>query len=473
MHRFPLAARAILLASLLLLAGATPVEGTTPPPANVIVGFEGAIDPALVASLGGSLVEHSDALRLASVHASDPASFIAAAAQAPGISFAEANDAIHASGVGWDGVGWDGVGWDETVASGVGWDGVGWDGVGWDATGWQGVGWDGVGWDGVGWDGVGWDGVGWDGVGWDASPWNGSLWDQRFLREASQGAPGGDPLTRYQWGWHVVDAAEARGLASAAAVRICVVDSGIDAAHPDLAGAVVAQRDFVDRDADASDDAGHGTHVAGIAAARSANGVGIAGVSDAALLSAKVLDAAGAGTEFHLALALQWCVEQGARVVSMSLGTPERSPAIERAVRVATQNGVLLVAAAGNTGRDGAPRYPAAYPEVLAVAALMPDGKPAPFSTSGPQVDLAAPGYAIVSTLPQGNYRGFNGTSMAAPFVSGAAALMLGARPDLTASDVAAILRATAWDLGPAGMDPYVGSGFLDADAAVRAARAR
>ena len=468
---------ALLLAPAAGLGGASG-SGSQP---NVIVGFTpGTVNTALIVSLGGIVTDTSLPLGLAGVYAADPASFITSVSTDPSVEFAETNDLVRAAVTGWDGTEWGVTGWDVTGWDVTGWDVTGWDVTGWDVTGWDVTGWDVTGWDGTGWAVTGWDVTGWDGSGWEVTGWDGSLWDQSWLssRGSAQGSNGTDPLRPQQWGWHTVNSSEARAMASASGVKLCVVDSGVDLDHPDLAGALWKSplghhgRDFVDKDDDPSDPAGHGTHVAGIAAAVSGNGLGVAGASNARIVTARVLDANGAGTEFNLALGMQYCVEQGARVISLSLSTDQDSPAVRRAVKVAGNHGVVVVAASGNTGPSGAPRYPAAYDGVIAVGALLPDGTPAPFSSGGGHLDLAAPGFAIVSTLPNGGYGAFNGTSMAAPFVSGTVAMMLGANASLSPARVASILAQTAMDLGPSGHDASVGWGFVRADAAVAAAKA-
>ena len=405
-------------------------------------------------------------------------------------------DGIGWDGIGWDGIGWDGTAWDGTAWNGIGWDGIGWDGIGWDGIGWDGInytgiGWDGTGWDsnltgwssidwnGIGWDGIGWDGIGWDGVGWDGAQWDGSVWNATWLSSKAT-ANNGDPLHAYQWGWHTVNAKQALKMSGKPSAPLCVIDSGVDYNHPDIKANMWRDpvtgaygHDFANNDADPMDDAGHGTHVAGVASAANRNGIGMASVSGAPIMAVKVLAADGAGTELDLAAGIDYCVSKGARVISMSLSTPEDSPAVRSAVENATAKGAILVAAAGNTGQSGEVRYPAAYPQVIAVAAIMPDGRWAPFSTVASYVDIAAPGFAIVSAWRDGGYRALNGTSMAAPHVSGAAALLLNINGSFTATDVKAILGRSAIDLGPPGPDAYVGFGFLRADLAAKLAHQR
>jgi hypothetical protein len=426
-----------------------------PPTANLIVGFQGPVNATLVAGLGGSIVKQDDTLRLVGVAAVDPAAFSAAIAAHPQVSFVEPNGRTRIDSTGWDSTGWDSTGWDST----------GWDSTGWDSTGWDSTGWDSTGWDSTGWDSTGWDSTGWDSTAWDATPT----------------APGASPdrFAAQQWGYRAVNGPEAAALFAGSKARtLCVVDTGVDPTHPDLApnlwhpNAVSAShgRDLVNRDDDPSDDAGHGTHVAGIAAAVLRNGYGIAGVAQERIMAVKVLAANGSGEEIDLAMGIAWCATHGAHVITMSLGTSTDSKAVHRAVKHAADRNILLVASAGNGGPCGCVHYPAAYPEVISVGAVMPDGKPAPYTTVSATVDLSAPGYRIASTLPGGRFGALNGTSQAAPFVAGAAALLLDANAGLNAAAVAQMLKDTALAMGPPGPDPYYGAGVLDVEKALRAA---
>ncbi|GAA3302726.1 hypothetical protein GCM10020218_098870 [Dactylosporangium vinaceum] len=255
---------------------------------------------------------------------------------------------------------------------------------------------------------------------------------------------------------------------------IAVVDTGVDGQHPDLAGRVLAGYNAITRTAIAaganSDDYGHGSMVAGIAAADTNNGIGVAGVDwNARILPVKVLDQDGNGYDADIAAGIVWAADHGAKVINLSLGGPGDTPILHDAVTYATGKGSLLVVAAGNSA-DSEPQYPAAYPEVLAVAATDANGKLTDFSTYGDWVDVAAPGFGIVSTsVPQNGYEYFigDGTSFAAPIVSGVAALMRANNPALTPAQLLATIKGTARDAGPRGFDKYFGNGVLDAYAAL------
>ncbi|MEB3220481.1 MAG: S8 family peptidase [Candidatus Sericytochromatia bacterium] len=249
-------------------------------------------------------------------------------------------------------------------------------------------------------------------------------------------------------------------------VRVAVVDTGIDASHPDLRGRVLPGRDVVNGDDDATDDNFHGTHCAGIVAAGRGNG-GVVGVAPGvSLLPVKVLDAKGSGTLSQVAAGLVWAADQRPAVISLSLGTDQPSQLLADAVRHAQARGALLVAGTGNKGHDK-PFYPAVLPGVLAVGATGKDDVRASFSNYGPHVALTAPGRDILSTIPDGKWARMSGTSMATPHVAGVAALLASLRPGLTAAGLRARLEATAVDLGPPGRDDDHGAGRLDAGRAL------
>lgn len=255
-------------------------------------------------------------------------------------------------------------------------------------------------------------------------------------------------------------------------VLAAVVDSGIRDDHEDLAGAVETQRDFAEGDAEAQDECGHGTHVAGILAARTDNGVGIAGTSDAGLIDAKVLqpDDQGrcVGWLSDVADAIRWSADQGARVVSLSLVSSSTSSTVNRSIAYAADAGAVLVAAAGNAGPcTDCVGYPASHPEVLAVSCTDDAETFCGFSSQGPEVEVSAPGRGILSTTVDGGYGWMTGTSMSTPFASGTVTLMLSADPDLSRSTVRSALHDTAQDLGPDGRDVRFGFGEVDAEQAM------
>jgi subtilisin family serine protease/uncharacterized protein YkwD len=239
-------------------------------------------------------------------------------------------------------------------------------------------------------------------------------------------------------------------------VVIAVLDTGVSAGHPDLAGAVLPGYDVLNGDEDAADDHGHGTAVAGVVAARTNNALGIAGVCWLCrIVPVKVLGANGYGPSSAVAAGIVWAADHGADIINLSLGSPESTDALASAVGYANRRGALIVAAAGNAGAT-TPFYPAAEPGVLAVAATDDDDRPYSWSNRGGWVPVAAPG-CLTTTLPAGY--GFEcGTSFAAPIVAGLAGLALGIRPELPAAELANVVRRGAVPIGPA-----VTSGRVDA----------
>ncbi len=265
-------------------------------------------------------------------------------------------------------------------------------------------------------------------------------------------------------------------------VTVAVLDSGLDATHPDLAGlTVVSPRNFVSGSAEygtatVTDGVGHGTHVTGTIAARTNNANGIAGIApDVRIMPLKVLDDTGGGVFSDLADAVDYAVAQGADIINMSLGgSLDASTAafVQTVMDAARSAGVLVVAAAGNDGVS-TPFYPAAVPSVVSVAATDNAASAATrdlkavYSNYGPTIDIAAPGTAITSTVPGGSYATWDGTSMASPHVAAIAALVEAGHPAWTPADVETALERTAVDLGAAGRDDSFGWGRINVSAAI------
>jgi subtilisin family serine protease len=255
-----------------------------------------------------------------------------------------------------------------------------------------------------------------------------------------------------------------------AGVRVAVIDTGIDESHPDLADAIDDARDFTASRAGPADRNGHGTHVAGIIAARK-NNRGVVGVApESRLLVAKVLGNDGAGTSTAVARGIDWAADCGARVISMSLGSPRPDPHLLAAIQRAARKGIFIIAAAGNSGRLRAVDYPARWRETIAVAAVDRNGRLARFSSHGREVDVAAPGQDILSAFTGSSYAKLSGTSMAAPFVAGIVALLAALDRDTSdprtplrnTADLRDHLSRTARDAGPPGHDPGYGWGLID-----------
>jgi thermitase len=285
-----------------------------------------------------------------------------------------------------------------------------------------------------------------------------------------------DPYYGSQWGLSKINAPTAWDMATgSSAVVIAIVDTGIDLTHPDLicAGKLTTARwNFVAGNNTPNDDNGHGTHVAGIAAACGNNGIGVAGVAwEARLMPVKVLDSSGSGYYSDVAAGIIYAVDNGARVVNLSLAGASSSTTLANAVQYAHGHGVLVVAAAGNCAQGGSQcgnlsnpiMYPGAYPTVLAVAATDSGDNWGSFSEHQPYVGVAAPGVSIYSTLRGGNYGTMTGTSMATPYVSGLAALLWSFAPSFTVDQIANTIESTADDLGAPGKDDYFGYGRINA----------
>lgn len=270
-------------------------------------------------------------------------------------------------------------------------------------------------------------------------------------------------------------------------ICVAVIDSGVDYFHPDLEANIwvnpgeipgngvdddgngyiddVHGFDFVSGDGDPMDDQGHGTHVAGVIGAVTDNDLGVAGICwEGSIMALKAFDQNGEAPVSDVVQAIEYAVANGARLINASWGTPELSLALQEAIRAATEAGVLMISAAGN-GRTDEPFYPSALPEVISVAATDPKDARARFSNYGTQVDLAAPGHLIYSTLPNARYDFLSGTSMAAPHVTGVAALVLSRHPDLNPAQLSDILRNA---VDPIRTDHPLGTGRLNALKAVQ-----
>jgi subtilisin family serine protease len=269
-------------------------------------------------------------------------------------------------------------------------------------------------------------------------------------------------------------------------IIIAILDTGVDTLHPDLDEKIHSSGyDFVNGDSDATDDEGHGTHVAGIAAAETDNGEGIAGVAwNCKILPVKIMDNLGFGSYADMIDGIIWAADNGADVINLSLGGNFPSTSLENALRYAHDQNVVIVAAAGNDG--GAVLYPAAYDDYcLAVAATNSDDERVDFSNSGglmesnvgPEVDVAAPGYEIVSTVPTWYfppssipYGSGSGTSQASPHVAGVAALIKSIKPNLTADQIMKVICYSTDDVNfvtNLGVDNFLGWGRLNSKKAI------
>ena len=284
--------------------------------------------------------------------------------------------------------------------------------------------------------------------------------------------PPNDRFYDRQWALPKINTLAAWAISSGNNVTIAVLDSGVDVEHPDLAARIVRGYDFVNNDDNADDDAGHGTHVAGIAAAISNNGIGIAGLAwNANIMPLKILNQSGVGTSSDLVRAICWAVTEKADIINMSLGGPFASHTVHTAVDYAASQGIVLFAAVGNHYQRGNPIvYPAAYKSVIAVAATDRHDLKAGFSNTGTYVDIAAPGVDIISTYTRADqsiWASASGTSMSSAFAAGLAALILSVDPDLSPNQLKTVITDSVVDLGSPGRDNLFGYGRIDAAAAL------
>jgi subtilisin family serine protease len=288
-----------------------------------------------------------------------------------------------------------------------------------------------------------------------------------------------DPLYRmFQWNLRRIGLEQAWDLRPTATnVVVAVLDTGVDLSHPDLKPNLLTDQgyDFLDDLPSPQDDESHGTAVAGIIGAVGNNHEGVSGIAwRVKLLPIKALNSQGRGPDSAMVKAILYAADNGARIINISSTGTRYSAALETAVQYAQDKGALVVAAAGNTGNsDNAVNYPAAFDGVLAVAAIDDHDQLASFSQRQPYVALAAPGVDVPSTAWAGAGRGLyasqSGTSIAAPHVSGAAAILWALRPDLAAADITVALQSNADKV--TSPNPGYGAGILNVARAVAALR--
>lgn len=290
------------------------------------------------------------------------------------------------------------------------------------------------------------------------------------------------PSPEYTESWGVkrigADVAASAGI-KGAGVKVAILDTGIDYNHPDLKENYIGGYNFAYGNDDPFDDSrlSHGTHVAGIIAAKD-NGTGVVGVAPAASLYAlKVLNGGMMGALSDILAAIEWSIDNKVNVISMSIGAPIFSQAFQDVCAKASKAGIVLVAASGNGNAPMGDYYPAVFDSVIAVAATAADDTRASFSNYGPKVELAAPGVNIKSTVVGGGYGALSGTSQAVPHVAGVAALLFSSGlKDLNgdgsiADEIRQRMGATAHDLGDPGRDDSFGYGLVDASRAIDTAQ--
>ena len=282
-------------------------------------------------------------------------------------------------------------------------------------------------------------------------------------------ASGRDPLLDQQWGLTAIGAPSVWTISRGAGVTVAVIDSG-SGPHPDLDANLDAGRTmfgFIDSAGEIDVDvAGHGSHVAGIIAAVADNAIGGSGVApQSRILPIRVLDSLGSGDSKDVSKAVRFAVDSGVRVINLSLGGSTESTSLTAAIQYAVDRNVLVVAAAGNGAADSTPKWPGASDLTIAVTAVDRYNSVTSFDQRGDYIDIAAPGSSILSTASN-DYKIQSGTSMAAAFVSGAAALLFAAQPSITAAQVRDVLQRTATDIGAPGRDTTFGHGLVNLVAA-------
>ncbi|MBP1943634.1 S8 family peptidase [Cytobacillus luteolus] len=287
--------------------------------------------------------------------------------------------------------------------------------------------------------------------------------EPNYIMMQNETTPNDIYYQRYQWnlplieaeaGWEITQGNEA--------VKIAVVDTGVDLEHPDLVERLTDGYNALTDSNDADDDNGHGTHVAGIIASKVNNHEGIAGLTwYNPIIPIKVMGEEGYGSTFDIAKGIIWATNQGAEVINLSLGNYQHSDMLKDAIDYAFKKDVVLIAASGNDNTSQ-PSFPAAYPQVLSVAAVDYYGDRANFSNYGDYIDVSAPGVQIASTYFNKQYAALSGTSMAAPHVSALAGLIRSINPELRNTEVMEIIKKTTVDLGDRGKDIYFGEGLID-----------
>ncbi|MEJ5377670.1 MAG: S8 family serine peptidase, partial [bacterium] len=277
----------------------------------------------------------------------------------------------------------------------------------------------------------------------------------------------------YNSQWHLpkISAPEAWDLnIGAVDIPIAIVDTGVDPNHPDLRAKLLPGYNFYDHNTDTSDVRGHGTAVAGAAAAISNNGSGVAGVAWAnPIMPIRISAPDGYATYSAMASAITYAADHGAKVINLSYGGESYSSTLQSAVDYAWSKGAVVVASAANYSSD-TPYYPAACNHVVAVSATNTSDQLTTFSNYGNWVDVAAPGVSIYTTSRGGGYGAYSGTSFSAPVTAGLLALIFSANPSLTNQDVVDLLTENADDLGAPGFDSIFAHGRINARKSLQAA---
>jgi Subtilase family/Bacterial Ig domain/Fervidolysin N-terminal prodomain len=275
---------------------------------------------------------------------------------------------------------------------------------------------------------------------------------------------------RYSSQWHLpkISAPDGWDMCTGSDMApIAIIDSGVDPTHPDLSDKLICGYNFVENNTDTHDVLGHGTAVAGTAAAISNNVAGVAGVAwGNPIMPLVVFNSDNLASYYNVARAITFAADNGIRVINLSLGGPSSSSTMQNAINYAWTKETLIFASAANYATS-TPYYPAACEHVVAVSATTLNDTRASFSNYGGWIDIAAPGVSILTTNRGGGYGYWNGTSFSSPIVAGLAGLIISANPDLTNTQVVEIITQNADDLGDPGFDQYFGYGRVNAHASL------
>ncbi|GGH40674.1 S8 family peptidase [Paenibacillus segetis] len=275
-------------------------------------------------------------------------------------------------------------------------------------------------------------------------------------------SPSKDRSPDIPWGVKRIEAPDVWPLSTGQQIRIGVIDTGADYGHPDLRSSLARGINLLNRFTLPHDDNGHGTHIAGTIAA-SGGSQGIIGVAPRSLIfPVKAFDHNGSAYVSDIILGIDWCVRNHMNIVNMSFGMRTKSVSLQNIIHKAHEANIVVVASSGNDKKNRAIDYPARYPQTISVGATGKDGRVAPFSNRGPYIDIYAPGEKIYSSWLGGGHREMNGTSMATSHVSGAIALLLALKPELTPDQIKRRLRRTARPL-PANSRAKPGTGEANA----------